>query len=423
MSNTLFYVDKSIGNDAYAGSTAGAVVLTRTNVTVTSVSGSTYNLEDADSGGWGMTAVGDFVRVAGELARVTALAVGGDADILQVVSCLPGATPTLTTGSGKTVHVGGACASINGGVQVMCVNAVNAAGDSPLLSISPDDYTENVVVANDFTGALPLLVRGTGSGETTLYGTFTSAYDHVIVEDLAVLASSAPAFALSGDDITLRNLLINSTGGSANAVNCTAGARHSVLGCRITGAGGSGINGYTYLTVVGCEIANTGSFGATSSYVLQALGNVLHATGNHALRGVNSSLLAVGNTIYAATGSGIYFYTAIAPVLVNNLIVGCGAYGIESRLADRVVALHNAFFNNTSGNANSNVNVNSLVGTVQLTGDPFVDAAGDDFRIDPRTAAGRQLVAAGFPASILGLDTQADIGALYLAVASAIGRA
>ena len=79
-------------------------------------------------------------------------------------------------------------------------------------------------------------------------------------------------------------------------------------------------------------------------------------------------------------------------VATRNIITENGSVGIRSVSdSNQQYADYNAFFSNTSGNHS---NISSGSNDVLLSGDPFVDAAGEDFNIDVGSVGGGELVAA-----------------------------
>ena len=165
---------------------------------------------------------------------------------------------------------------------------------------------------------------------------------------------------------------------------------------------------------------------------LVAIGNVIHSPPGNGIDisyGGSDHHLVMGNTIYEAGGDGISIGgTGTADnltVLINNLCVGCGGYGINIsnvNLARPVMQiLNNAFYNNTSGDLDSTADLLD-VGTVSLTEDPFEDAANQDFRV--KTGLG--ILNGGFPQEFINNQSGTSrgksnhaIGAFYNLVANA----
>ena len=82
-------------------------------------------------------------------------------------------------------------------------------------------------------------------------------------------------------------------------------------------------------------------------------------------------------------------FTIASGTIFNNLIVNNGGYGLNQPTAQTHADFpwidYNAFFNNTSGARN---NINASPHDVTLTGDPFTNAAGNDFSLNNVAGAG-----------------------------------
>ena len=83
----------------------------------------------------------------------------------------------------------------------------------------------------------------------------------------------------------------------------------------------------------------------------------------------------------------------------NCLLIGNGAYGIAADTGNgKVILLGTGFYDNTSGEVSSNITLFEPVPRTTLTGDPFVDAANDDFRLKPGMT---DLLGSGWPGAYL----------------------
>jgi len=163
---------------------------------------------------------------------------------------------------------------------------------------------------------------------------------------------------------------------------------------------GPGIAGGAGVYIVGNVIANnTGAASDGISLVSAWLcrNNVIYGNGRHGMSCVQTYTLALG-----------------ANRIVNNIIMNNGGYGIAQPVAqthgDVPWIDYNAFYNNTSG---ARQNVNASPHDVTLTGDPFTNAAGNDFSLNNVAGAGAACRNAGFPGALPGLATPlgyADIG-------------
>lgn len=125
------------------------------------------------------------------------------------------------------------------------------------------------------------------------------------------------------------------------------------------------------------------------------------------------SISITGSVIYSNTGDGVkHGNTGISMLIVrNSIITDNGGYGLNSSVAATVLTEnYNAFYNNTSGARN---NVATGANSVALTGDPFTNAAGDDYTLNNTASAGAACRAAGSPATLPGATGTGyrDIGA------------
>ena len=98
---------------------------------------------------------------------------------------------------------------------------------------------------------------------------------------------------------------------------------------------------------------------------------------------------------------------------INCILVNNGGYGVNMATGVAVNNpgyRNNAYYNNTSGARN---NLAAEPGAVTLAGDPFTNAAGNDFSLNNIAGAGAACRNAGFPGALPGLATPlgyADIG-------------
>lgn len=134
---------------------------------------------------------------------------------------------------------------------------------------------------------------------------------------------------------------------------------------------------------------NTGatSHGYEMAYGYQFIHNVAYANGGDGIR---------------TSASGVVAYINIQ----NNILVNNGAYGISfgaNNYPRLPFISNNAFYNNTSGSFRDFANTSGSNGVgaltdpnITLTGDPFTDAANDDFTLNNTSGAGAACRATGF---------------------------
>jgi hypothetical protein len=194
-------------------------------------------------------------------------------------------------------------------------------------------------------------------------------------------------------------------GGSGVAGISLDGSANFVFGCEASGcAGAAGINiGGNRTTALGCyshdnasdgfEVSSSGcsfeyciSDGNTACGFLDVSGAnyshcVAYGNGSHGFSmptlatSIYLNCLSVGNT-----GSGFH----IASTQEENLLINCAGY------------------NNTGGSYDaSRISAQQIFSFVALTGDPFIDAASDNFTLK-NTGAGKELMSAGAPVTYPG---------------------
>lgn len=141
-----------------------------------------------------------------------------------------------------------------------------------------------------------------------------------------------------------------------------------------------------------------------------------------------ANCIAIGNGIQVAGnpafGNGFYCRSAsIFPLMVNNVAWGNGNHGFESFVvANNLQFQSNASGGNTGTDYGTNITADSTA--ITLTADPFVNSAGNDFRINNVTGGGASLKAAGQPVTfpLLPLTTSApDLGATQRSASSGGG--
>jgi hypothetical protein len=127
---------------------------------------------------------------------------------------------------------------------------------------------------------------------------------------------------------------------------------------------------------------------------------------------------------YNNTLGGLFLDTPIGslPIIVHNgLFVNNSSYGIGVNASSHalVVLAGAAFFGNASGDVDPNVAVFEPVPRITLGADPFVNAAGGDFRLKPEAT---DLLGRGFPGPFLtdgavtSWDGHPDLGAVQQVV-------
>ncbi len=121
---------------------------------------------------------------------------------------------------------------------------------------------------------------------------------------------------------------------------------------------------------------------------------------------------AIGCIAYGSvTGYGFKPITLDMVPLADCIVVGNAGFGFDDNGATTLASLLRCADYGNSARKDSGTGNWIDVDPINLSADPFVDGANGDFRIDTRKAAGRQLLAAGYPVSVAGRSSPWDIGA------------
>lgn len=327
----------------------------------------------------------------------------------------------LSVGTGATLKIGGALLTIQKALDLCTVNEMRVWAKSGTYSISTALTTPLRSVS------LPTRLQGYG----TTRGDGTRATISV--------TAAVDAFSGSGSGWFIANFDIDGTSTGTNGINITAeawhvvnckihhftalgitgsGARRSHTWCEVNnnGTGGISVSGAD-ITVYGCYVHDNTGPGLTSTAgsfqvraCLVANNTGASSDGLDVSSGGTGSFSAEGCVFYGNGRDGLRTtWTSIfrGNLSVKNcLFVNNGGFGFSStNAANDKAALwldYNAFFNNTSGARN---NLNASAHDVTLTGDPFTNAAGNDFTLNNTAGAGAACRAAGFPGTLSGLTT------------------
>lgn len=354
-------------------------------------------------------------------------------------------SPAAVGTNGGTWRMGGALASpgMAGGTKVT----------GNLIYIKAGTYTLTTASANVSGG----VVSDTTGGTDTTGQCFWVGYDtdrsiwnfdanRPLILVPAAGVASCTVFAVSGLNVTVRNLVVD--GASKTAIRGFHAAANfggvRIFGCKAQNCTDSGFfshtgeNAFFTCESTGCS-GTGGGFGVNNGsprfFACWSHDNTVHGfsapTGvlAHFERCLATSNLGASSDGFGASGlSSLHYCSAYgsgrdgfritgasrSATIVNCLAVGNGGYGFGSGgAANNAAYLQNcAAFGNTSGNLDS-VNLASVVGFLNLSGDPFANAAGGNFALNSVAGAGALLRGAGFPSAFPGgLTAQAvDIGA------------
>jgi hypothetical protein len=248
------------------------------------------------------------------------------------------------------------------------------------------------------------------------------------------------AFTYSNAWQRLRNFILDGAGGATKGtrgVNATANYC-DIDNCKVTSFSAFGIVQQAAGTVTRCYLTSMIS-GATAALFISAgtaegcviianpcIGAQVAAVAIHrCIFDGNTGAASHGVQMTAATseirncvcrgngGDGINVTASgDAVVLINNILISNGGYGIKSAstaFIDQSFVDFNAFRSNTGGTLSG-----FPAGThdVTLTGDPFVDAAGGNYGLNNTAGAGAACRGVGWPGTIPGTSTTGyeDIG-------------
>lgn len=222
-------------------------------------------------------------------------------------------------------------------------------------------------------------------------------------------------------------------------------------GCEVNNANLNGIQADSYVLVANCHFHDLGGSGVEilSGHVLhnffkndgtRDFSVAVYISSGSASSGIHFNVLSLdgasdgirladgcaieNNSIYSNGGTGqglITFFSSSTPILVANNVVegfsGTGGIGISLAASGKIyMYINNKYFNNAT-NENLLGDVDLSAGNTVLGASPFVNPAGDDFRVDTSVKAG------AFPSSYKGASTNQflDVGAAQREEAGAGG--
>jgi len=263
-------------------------------------------------------------------------------------------------------------------------------------------------------------------------------------------AGSFSMFSVNSNGVLLQNFLVDGNSQtSIRGIDFTS-QYNAAFNCKVINCTNTGINfGATDNHINQCEVTACSSAAAV---LLGSLSNI-HVHGcwihNNSITGLDGSLAefnlsncifsnnsgatsdgvicqfgtAVRNCIFHGNGrDGLRItvnYVGILPGIRNNIFSANGGYGINMTSAPlgegALVAVpevdYNAFWTNTTAPRN-----NMPAGThdVTLSGNPYVNSAGNNFQLNNTAGAGAACRAAGYPGAFPGgtMTGYVDIGTL-----------
>ena len=387
--------------------------------------------------------VGNTVYITGGTGTITA-ARYQIVSFTNVTTVVLDSSTGLTAGTGATLNLGGAIATINelssargmiasnkafvkGGVNYTTATQINFT-----ISCTPTP-TVNYTRIIGYTST-----RGDG-GKFTLQATVGGMTTGIIL--------------LTGNGILIRNAILDGNGQTNTQSLRIIGSWCSLVNVKSINASFSGlvVSTTTFVFLFGCEVTTTTgpvngagiSVGLGSKIVncwvhdntvsgidLQSAASDVTVTGclitnnsgasSDGITGVANNAQIIGNTIYKSGANGINCSVNGAPpnqLILNNILSENGGYGLVGGITAGNPAESywdgNAYYNNVSGtrhNADDVSGINSIspyvnVRDVILTADPFVNKAANDFRLNQNPGGGAACRSAGVPNLFPGLSS------------------
>jgi hypothetical protein len=315
----------------------------------------------------------------------------------------------VTTGSGLTLNIGGALASIGKAYSL------NVTSSLPLMWYVKRDASNPYVLSTATAGAGGPL-SGSNGGVFIGYDTNRSVGN---TDTKPIIKAGVNTITWFNSRCTMYNLELDGDGKtgqtlSTNAdqfIRCTfkqftAGSLTSVGSfdyCYATNNSGKVFSGSCSYCVA---YANTGTpFGADSCFRCASINNTGATTDGFSFasggNGVIECCLSYGNGRH-----GIYLGAASRTCRAKNcILVNNGGYGLEMSANSLGASLNNAYRGNTSGQINKTANQQTIdLYGITLTADPFTNAAGLDFTLNNTAGGGALLRELGLFADLPGLS-------------------
>ncbi len=348
------------------------------------------------------------------VARVTA----SSSTTLTLSTTLKSGTAPTTAASGLTATVGGAWAgpSVETSFPFNFAAATMTADAASWCRVNVrNDQTYNTVFGIGHGVAGPIAFQGYASA----YGDGGRA-----VVNGPTTGASFVLLTLSGGRASLGNFEFANNGTTGSSALLTTGSNSNrVFNCVFHDARGAGClntatNYFIDCEAYACNAANSTSAGGFAS---SGTGHYLRCVSHDNVGSFNTGFLHTGGfyiqciadsngwwgfisssgggTIYALSctaynnaaggissggnGGGVVGY------MENNLLVNNTGYGINvgNGGGNQTLLRNNAFYNNSSGQVTSTA-YTDVVGSITLSGVPFVDAANGDFRLNNAAGAG-----------------------------------
>lgn len=366
-------------------------------------------------------------------------------NVLNVISGV-GATVQLV----EVISVSGTTATCKGGLGVAASNAnafIGGAFGSPgyagnqmvggnWVYLKAANYAIASNTNNVTTGCLSLPAGSAASQASKALGYNTVRGDYTAQPVInATTTTNCALISAAGSTVHIENITLNGNSGVGNkgfvagAFTVTAylmnfqnlvnaitssAAQAAAAGCYATNSSGAAFAGMNYIGCVAAGGAATGFSGfasGTSCIDCLSINNTGSSNGFSGAGGnsfINCTAYNNATDGFASTTGGTFY--------VNCLAVQNGVFGyIASGPQDNTYLINCAAWNNTSGATNTAAILpHNLVNFLNLSGNPFTNAANNDFSLNLTTGAGAALRSLGFPGVVIpgtNTNTYPDIGA------------
>lgn len=441
--------DMSLYDNRNAAACTGCQSATNNISTTDAVANGTTTIS-SDTGAFTSAITGNIIYLAGGTGSLTAARYKATYATSTTITV----DRVVAAGTGITMNIGGAFATIDAGLAAMVVDNV--------LWVKKGSYAITTgLTTPSFTNA---------AHQTKLAGYNATHGDVVAQADLPVILTNAAITALTvgGDSWKISNIAVDCAGSTRGTAGIALNNQYSsAYNVKVSGCDQDGITSASegYLTISVCEVTGNNVSAGTAGILIGGGPATIrycyiHANGKPGIRvgssaagvtiidnvianntGAGNHGISVGhyastiqnNTIYGNGGAGIYLnhasYGIMGPIS-GNLLAKNGTYGIDISTGSATFPLNslkhpNAFWDNTTAATHF---LTTDATDVLITGagnDPFMDAASADFRLNATTGKGALLRGTAFPGTIPGLSVAGalDFGALQHADPTCAGGA
>lgn len=313
--------------------------------------------------------------------------------------------------------VGGALLTVKGMVDLL------VTGDTGYIVESATDY--DIGTAITVTDGRTISLYGVKASDGSLWYTECGWNRPTLLASAEIVmltfSTAAANFMMNGIEMDG-----GGTGNATGCINCDGGFYFycDVLNCKIGNATGKQIEGSTSANMTGriksCEIygGTYGIYGSSTRSIPMTTSSIVHtcsSAGIYYHYSAAATMPSISNCLVYNCGAGIYFqrygqtiYSLVSDCVFDNTLDLAFEY---AGTANTGVTVTNSLFYGTTAfdpdNENDTVGFVAVgclfrsgitktlagatgyvtqIGSRDLTGDPFVDSANDDYRLDPTSA-------------------------------------